>query len=680
MAAAAVGTSLLGQAGPMADDGEAGTPMTRETAVMMRPHLLITAERLGDLRSLDDLREAIEDGHARELWEHILQEAEADLRHEPLVPTSVFPGRGGVEAERGNREYRLVHATACRIRGSALVALVTGDERFRDAALAQIECVFDEDRWPDWRDMAHLRYPADLRTGQLAMAIGLAYDWLHPALSAEQRAMIVEGLDRRAIRPFWECVDKAVGWTRGTNNWTTCIVGGLGIAGMALGEDHPDGERLVEFSLEQMGRYLTVLGPEGDFNESVGYAGAMRLPAQYFAALRYHSDGTENLLSCAPFIGGCRWIMYQTVAPGRMVPFGDAHPGAPPPASAFSAVAAAAQDPVLQWFYLQNADVRRFEHPVIALLTFDDRIEPTSPEGEMPHSRAYGAFGALISSRTGWEPWAARGVRCTVHSKAGIEQNHEHHDAGQVIINGFGRRLIVDLGSPSNYPPDYGPPTRWEYYNASSWGHNVLNLVGHEMQGERDQQSPHVLSAFDDNLGGCWRIELTLFYAGAEAVSRTVVHIRPGVVAVLDDAELASPEEIRLRWHTVDRCDPDEEGRFTVENEGVRLVSRVIRLDGEEITVERGEHAYEAPFDTGRNGAPLTQRHESFIEARLEGRRCRLLSAFAVFGPNEEIGAWERTEGGLRLEAPDRAVSVTVTDDELVVTNERAEAQWRMSL
>ncbi|MGC9319173.1 MAG: heparinase II/III domain-containing protein [Armatimonadota bacterium] len=654
--------------------------MTRDTGATMRPHLLVTAERVGDLRTIDDVREAIEDGHARELWEHILRQAEADLQLEPLVPTSVYPGRGGVEAERGNREYRLVHATASRIMRAALVALVTGDDRFQDAALEQMACVFDKDRWPDWRDMAHLRYPADLRTGQLAMAIGLAYDWLYPALSAEQRATIVEGLDRRAIQPFWECVEKGVGWTRGTNNWTTCIVGGLGIAGMALAEDHPDGERLVEFSEEQMRRYLTMLGPEGEFNESVGYCGAMRLPAQYFAALRYHSGETGNVLGSPPFIKACRWIMYQTIAPGRTVPFGDAHPSAPPPASAFSAVAAAAQDPVLQWFYLHNADVRRFEHPVIALLTFDDRLEPASPEGEMPHGRAFGAFGALISSRTAWEPWTDGGVRCTVHSKAGIEQNHEHHDVGQVVINGFGRRLIVDLGSPSNYPADYGPPSRWEYYNASSWGHNVLNLVGHEMQGERNQQSPHVLSAFDDSLGGCWSIDLAPFYPGAEAVSRTVVHLEPGVVAVLDDAELAGPEEIRLRWHTIDRCEPDEEGRFTVENGAVRLASRVIRLDSDEIAVARDEHAYEAPYDTGRNGAPLAQRHESFIEARLEGRRCRLLTAFAVFGPSEETADWERTEDGLRLEAPDRAVSITASDDELTVTNERTEAQWRMSL
>lgn len=641
---------------------------TADESEPMRPHLFVTAERLGDLRTVDDLRGAIEHGHARELWRHIRERAEADLDAEPVA------------AHDAVRSYKLVDAAASRIKRAALVGLVTGDVRFRDSALAQIECVYDEQRWPDWRDQAHLRYPCDLRTGQLALAISLAYDWLYPVLTAGQRRMIVESLDRRAIEPFWQAVEEGVWWTHGTNNWTTVIVGGLGVTGMALTGDHPDAHRLVEYSLAEMRRYLSVLGPEGEFNESVGYVGSMMHPVQYFTAHRYHTGGAENLVGSSPFPEACRWIMHETVAPGYVVAFGDSHRGAPPRVSVFSAVAAAADDAALQWFYLQNAEPTRALSPVLALLTFDDRVVARSPEGIIPHGRAYGAFGALISSRTGWEPWSERGVRCTVHSKAGIEQNHEHHDAGQVVISGFGRRLIVDLGSPAGgYPADYGRPTRWEYYNASSWGHNVLNLVGKEMLGDRDQQSPDVLSAFDDALGGCWRIDLTPFYEGARNVHRTVVHLRPGIVAVLDDVELAEAEEIRLRWHTADRCEPDEAGRFTVEQDRVRLASRVVRLDADDLAVIRDEHAYEPPHHLNRYDQPLTQRNESFVEARCEDRRCRLLSAFAVFGPGEEPATWERTAEGLRLDAPDRAISVRVLGEELLVTNERTQARWRVS-
>jgi len=184
----------------------------------MRPHLLVTAERVDEMRTVADLRAAIEEGHGKQLWQYILAQAEADLERHPWHPRSLFPGRNENQAARGNREYKLVHAVGQRIMRGALVALVTGDKRFRDASLRQIECVFDEERWPDWRDLAHLVHPADLRTGQMARALGLAYDWMHPQLDPKQRRMIVQGLDRRAIKPFWESVDRSVGRTRGSNN------------------------------------------------------------------------------------------------------------------------------------------------------------------------------------------------------------------------------------------------------------------------------------------------------------------------------------------------------------------------------------------------------------------------------------------------------------------------------
>lgn len=85
-----------------------------------RPRLLVTAEKLPGLRSLDELRGSVRDGHGRELWEALRSRAEADIGAEPL---------GG-----GNRGYPIVNATAKRIIRAALSFLVTGDERYRDGS------------------------------------------------------------------------------------------------------------------------------------------------------------------------------------------------------------------------------------------------------------------------------------------------------------------------------------------------------------------------------------------------------------------------------------------------------------------------------------------------------------------------------------------------------------------
>ena len=107
---------------------------------------------------------------------------------------------------------------------------------------------------------------------------------------------------------------------------------------------------------------------------------------------------------------------------------------------------------------------------------------------------------------------------------------------------------------------------------------------------------------FDQFRGGCWALDLTGCYAGVEKVTRRVIHLLPHVVAVLDEAVLPEEREIALRWHTVDRSEPDAEGAFLVDNNGVQLASKIICLEGDQVVYMRGEQAYTAPYNKGRLG------------------------------------------------------------------------------
>ena len=53
----------------------------------------------------------------------------------------------------------------------------------------------------------------------------------------------------------------------------------------------------------------------------------------------------------------------------------------------------------------------------------------------------------------------------------------------QVLIDGFGERLIIDSGKPEPiYPKDYFSKTQYNYYSRSSKGHNVLVIGNEEMR------------------------------------------------------------------------------------------------------------------------------------------------------------------------------------------------------
>lgn len=636
----------------------------------MRPHLYLTAEKTGTLRSVDEVRAATRSGLGRDLWNGILARAEADLGKAPITPWSTFPEREAIHARHGNADWTACFAAGQRILRAALAHLLTGESRFRDLALQQINSLFDPNDWPMWCDDAHVHQgspPVDLRTGMLCHDLSLAYDWLYPSLTSTERTLILEGIDRRGIQPFLERLPGKPFWMDGTHNWTTCIMGGLGIAGMALGDDHPESQRLIDLSLPVMQECLKAYGPEGEFNESVGYAGAIQLLVTYYLALHYRTSGADNHLAQSPFPDACRWVMRFTNPPGHYVPFGDAHRHMPVASTYFAAVAAANRDPLLQWFFTTHYQgEQQLRHDCRAFLFYDDTLEPAPPGSELPLGRAYQAYGKCISSRTDWNPET---TACVVTGKAGREFNHAHNDIGQVCIDGFTEPLIIDIGS-CPYPSAELWEQREKFYNFGIVSHNIPVIDGREMKMSPETQGEIIEARFDPAQGSCWHLETTAAYAGARSVRRRVIHLFPGIVAVLDTIDLESEESVALRWHTVDRSAPTADGAFVVKGDQAQLAGQVVVHEGCRTTLRRGQHAYKAPYDRNRLGELQVQKHESYIETEASGERLVFLSLFAVFGPGQNPDRWHRHDhGDWRIDTDEGTVRVKLSGSDLSVRN-----------
>ncbi len=632
------------------------------TAPRERPSLFVSVTPGDGLRTVEDLREGIKTGHAKQLWEELLAKVDRELAEPVITPMQEKDG----ERILGNRPYWLVANAANRIMDAALVGLVLEDRKYADAALAQIMALFDENQWPEWSDQAHLNagLNADLRHGQLVAPVALAYDWLYEQLTEEERKAIIEGLDRCAIQPYKAGFEAQEHWSRRHSNWMTVVLGGFGIAGMALGPDHPESALLVANSLPQMEAYPGVIGPEGEFNESVQYAGSMMYLVQYFTAMRYASKGEDNPFERHSFRKFYEWYMYMTFPPGRVAGFGDPAPDMPPVAVPAAAIAAATRDPLLQWFYEQYHDqmMEQTRQRALGLLYYDASLESQSPEGRMPLGKAFHYQGKLISSRSGWDPESAISV---VYGKAGREAYHGHADWGQLCIDGFGERLVVDLGSPPGYPKG-----NYEYYyNYQQFGHNVFvigeNDTGGVSHRERGRNGVIERAEFAPSRGASWTINLNGVYEDVHRVSRTVVHLLPRTVAVWDWAVLRAPQPISMRWHLARETAPGENGAFVMKGDTATLVGRIV-CENETALLRADKHAYEAPYDTHRLGAPLKQRKEPYIELKTTSDRCGILTLFAVFGPDEEPGAWEKTGWGWSIDTPEGRVDIRRKEDAII--------------
>jgi hypothetical protein len=626
-----------------------------------RPHIFVTAEQIDGLRSVEDIRRNITDGHAKHLWESQRAVADEECGRKPYEPGDIFPGRDAMSAKHANRDYTIVHRAGTRALRAALACLITEDTRYRDDALTQMESLFDTNRWPEWRDIAHKGMNIDLRAGQLSRSLSLAYDWLHPFLDTSQRKWIVEGIDACGIQPYLKDVADGVWWANGTNNWMTCVVGGHGIAGLALADDHPQSQELVDYAHPRLNAYFDNYGPEGEFNESVAYANAHALPLTYFSAHRYASGGGTNRIADFPVPDTCKWMMYFTVPPGRVLPFGDAHTNQPPSTPMFATVADATRDAALQWFYLEHSDPKNPDADPWELLWFDPTLKPQEPR--IPKGRAYHGHSQNISVRASWDP---RSTVCVVYGKGGNgAEGHGNHDAGQVCIDSYGKHLITDPGSPPGYPADFFSENRYEYYNAGALGHNILLFGGRELRRQKSDSAKILASQFDNDKGGWWQLDLTALYDGVSSVKRTVVYLDPTTIVVYDAAHLTTEKETSLRWHTIAEPIWSPDGTFSVENDGSG-VDCLVTSTGETATATSLQHhAYADPFNRFRLGDVFEQRHEPYLDVTTKSDRISILSLFKVREAGAGPAAWTSEPGHWK----NGDVTVTLRDSLLTLTS-----------
>ena len=676
--------SMAGLAGSSELQGAshaAGTPT-------MHPHIFINRDEIDGMRSAKDVRQSIQSGIPKETWEMIKSACDAEIGSEALTARSMVPDRRESAAQQNNPDYTICAAAGQRILRNALAMLITEDVAYKKTALEQIWALIDEEVFPDWIDQAHIRFglPVDLRTGMLSQDIGIGFDWLYPHINDEEKKRIVEGLDRRGIQPFFESMAQAPWWANDLNNWYTVIIGGLGVAGMALGDAHPQSQELIDISMGKMKDYLSIYGEGGEFNESVAYSNATRIPVTYFFAYYYHLSGGSNPIAEHPFPQTGEWTVYSTLPPGRYAAFGDGWVGQPPMVEFMTAIAAASRNPVLQGF--SKRFLKASSNPYL-LLWFDPSLESASPEGRWPLGRAFRDNSAQIYSRTSWD---TESTQMVVYGKAKRDHNHAHNDVGQVCIDAMGKRMIIDPGSPSSYPADFFDENRWKYYNASIRGHNVPMFCNREQRypsHKRGVKSAIDFEAvggrflqveFDDNKGGYWQLDLTGAYEGVQSVKRTVVHLFPGFVAVLDEGWSKNEEDISLRWHTINPAQLGSSGAFYLTNNGISLAGQIDVQNGQLIDHRLMRHEYQAPFHKDRAGDLLDQRREPYLETRLRDRSYRVLSLFSLVQESDDTPYWKSADSGWSIQTSEGDCTVSLTEDLLKVSSDSLGTNWQVSL
>lgn len=601
--------------------------------------------------------------------------------------------RPRAEAALKNTEER-PEVMADAIVRSGLFALVT-DDRAAGAAVGQVI-----ERLARFVAAGRWQIKEDLTQGRLLADIAFGYDWAYPFLTPEQRKAGAEALVALAnySRTDREFSFYFEGNATAFNNHTHWNHVGYGAAAFAAVGEHPDAQKMAEFSYDWFTRrFLPVfekwVGPNGVWNEGTHYNMVAFKPTFIWMSAAGPSLGQDFFQT--PWVRAAgRYWMYLTRADDTMTILGDWFADRQPVtitnlhARTFlisARGASAHRDPHLQAF-AQRQMRYALQRPaeVWNLLWYDPDLQPR-PVAELPPSRLFqgdktvGGGETLAVLRSGWGPDA----RLITFSMGDWLGHHDHYDANSFSIH-YRDDLAID--------PGYGGEKEIDFlYYRRTFAHNSLLVPVPEAQAVKDnprlkergwgydggqrvplaQERPRSEAQFfrvrnpeypDKSLfetGECLHFETRpdLDYVVGDATRayhrsqltrwvRHLVFLKPDMLLVYDVAETPAGRQPRWLLQTAHR--PETQAGSLVARSGGGELRGLTLLPEKARAVSHPTPATLA-FGAGKEGAPL-YRTEIISPAGTEHRFLHVFHITDAGAPGRLAARWARQGDWLRVE------------------------------
>jgi hypothetical protein len=479
----------------------------------------------------------------------IIERADWLLTAPPLIPS--LTRRGEPDPPGEQKGLACARKLQGRVIDLAMAFTLTGDRKYRDKAVALLDDALTN--WRIWVDTAHPP-PYDLMTGENAMTVGLAYDWLYADLSAEERTRLREGAERRALQPYLEGAtrEKPMQWLTAKHNWNPVCNGGATVLALALAGESALSDRVLALSVPAMNLYWNELKEDGGWNEGTGYwTYGHRYGLLAAEALRRtgHAGGAEVLARAGVKHTASFPIVFNP-GPKLSASFGDSNGRAND--AIFYLLAREYQDANAVWFQDRAGarDVHYEDWPQDALtLLWRPIDQPWLPEsvgeGFKPTIPSIAAFPSI-----GWAlmaPSQPNPPFFLAFKNGSLAANHTHLDLNSITV-GVGDSLVArELGSRP-YPDDYFGPKRYSYYEITTAGHNTVLVGG---RGQTPKKEGKLLGPmFGTGYSAFIGIADNAYEVDTPLARRHVVFVDHRYWVLLDEIDTREPQSIELRFHT----------------------------------------------------------------------------------------------------------------------------------
>ncbi|MBO5370653.1 MAG: discoidin domain-containing protein [Clostridia bacterium] len=256
---------------------------------LSRPRILLTSDRINTLKYYIQVYPQI-----KEWYDKLKENATKYLSDATYVyKADSYSGILGIsQSARG------------RIPLLAFIYLMEGDETYAKKAVEQLLAVTSFQDWYPYRG---------LDTNEMSLAVGIGYDWLYNYMTADQRSAIKKGLIEKGLNTAMEDYtgkytyfhengrSRSTYWTTlgdAPHNWVWVCNSGAMVGAMSVADEEPElSSKIISYALENWGRALRYLAPDGVWTEGPMYNNWMLLcMANAFSSLENTFGTTFGLM------------------------------------------------------------------------------------------------------------------------------------------------------------------------------------------------------------------------------------------------------------------------------------------------------------------------------------------------------------------------------------------------
>ena len=507
-----------------------------------RPRMFVPPEKLAGYR------ERVASGELSGYCERAFSSLDGHVGEELVAEPPYVRGTG---AERGQHFAEIIRETRPpmdKMEQFALSYLVTGNEAHGLEAKRRLRHFFG------WDPEGSTAYKNNDEPAMWMMMRGVrAYDWTYELFKPAERHEIEQVMRIRAGQFYDHLRNRQRFQTNPYESHAGRTLGFLGEVAIAFAYEWPEAREWFDYVLTMFWNIYPAWGKaDGGWHEGPSYYTAyMSFALHYLVALR---EATGIDLMQKPFFQHTPYYLLYTNPPyAKRSPFGDGEEYAAATwgkAMVMYWFSSLLHDPYLRWYADEMGSDGGNE--VLGLVLRDDGIKGRSL-AELPASRYFPGVG-LVSLHSALGR-ADEDVHFLIHSDPYGPISHAHADQNAFAIEAFGEALAIASG----YYPWYGSDHHrlWQWESKSS---NTITINGGIGQVGRNPASRGAIKAFCP--GGDYdyvQADATAAYQGRlSRFVRHVVHVRPGVFVLFDDAE--APEPVTFEWwlHAASEMEIDE--------------------------------------------------------------------------------------------------------------------------